>query len=343
MIGYYVHHHGSGHLARMQEVARHLRSPVTGLSSLPAPCGVPWLQLASDAEGRTAVDETAGGRLHWVPRHDPGLRHRAAQILDWVDRNQPDLMVVDVSVEVAVLVRLAGTPVVVMAMPGRRDDAAHVLGLDLADALVAAWPQPSSPESWPRRWWEKTHFVGAFSRFDDMICSTPAPRSSAADNDRQVLLLWGTGGTGPSQEQMTAAAAATPGWSWDVADGSVPSDQVWSRLRSTDVVVTHGGQSAVAEVAAARVPAIVIADVRPFDEQEMTVAQLRTERLAVGAESWPAPHEWTRLLDEALALGGEGWARWSDGEGGRRTATLLDDLAHELRGRPLTAASLTNR
>ena len=37
MIGWYVHHHGWGHLTRMQAVRPHLREQVTVFSSLPAP------------------------------------------------------------------------------------------------------------------------------------------------------------------------------------------------------------------------------------------------------------------------------------------------------------------
>ena len=42
MIGYYVHHHGSGHLHRMCSVSAELARlghPVTALSSLPPPPG----------------------------------------------------------------------------------------------------------------------------------------------------------------------------------------------------------------------------------------------------------------------------------------------------------------
>lgn len=50
---------------------------------------------------------------------------------------RPRRMVVDVSVEVALLCRLAGVPVTVMAMPGERGDAVHGLGYDIADEIVA--------------------------------------------------------------------------------------------------------------------------------------------------------------------------------------------------------------
>lgn len=41
MIGYYVHHHGSGHLRRAQAVAAVWGHEITGLSTLPRPLAGP--------------------------------------------------------------------------------------------------------------------------------------------------------------------------------------------------------------------------------------------------------------------------------------------------------------
>ena len=333
MIGYYVHHHGVGHLNRMRAVLEHLESPVTGLSSLPGPPDVEWVQLDRDDQGSDPVDPQAGGTMHWVPRYDAGLRRRAAEVVSWIDRVEPDLVVVDVSVEIAALARLTGTPVVVMAMPGHRGDGPHVLAYDAADALVAAWPAADGGSDWPRRWLDKAQFVGAFSRFD-ALTGTARPACETRQTEagrRRVLLLWGAGGRGPSGDDLSDARAATPGWEWEVADGDLTAAEVWDRLRRVDVVVTHGGQNAVAEVAAARTPAVVVAADRPFDEQLATVRALAAQRIAVGLDGWPPSEQWPRLLDEAFRAGGESWARWSDGHGARRTAAILDELAGRLR------------
>ena len=39
VIGWYIHHHGRGHLARAEAVRAHLDEPVVALSSLPEPDG----------------------------------------------------------------------------------------------------------------------------------------------------------------------------------------------------------------------------------------------------------------------------------------------------------------
>ena len=324
MIGYYVHHQGLGHVTRLQAISAHLRAPVTGLSSLPRPDGwtQPWVRLERDDIGHLDVghDPTAYGVLHWVPRHDEGLATRMATVTEWVRRARPSLVVVDVSVEIAALVRLCGVPVVVVAMPGGRTDRAHGLAYDLADALLAPWPDGAHTGGWPDEWRDKLWAVGALSRFDGL--ATVAPPSQG-----RVLLLWGGGGRSTSAAEIVAARRATPGWDWVERGPDSPSLDLWAELAAADVVVTHGGQNAVAEVAAARRPAVVVAQPRPFDEQIATAAAVERLGIAVGAASWPKATAWPRLLDRARRIGGDGWARWSSGHGAASAASLLDELA----------------
>lgn len=335
MIGWYAHHHGLGHVSRLQAVAAHLDVPVTGLSSLPAPegwCG-PWVRLARDDAAAVApggpTDQTANGTLHWVPRHDPGLAERAAQVADWVTRTRPGLVVVDVSVEVALTVRLCGVPVVVVTLPGRRTDPPHRLAHDLADALLAPWPEGAHSRDWPESWVGKLAAVGGISRFDGR---TPDCRGSGGlGRPPRVLVVWGGGGRQTSPAQVEAARAATPGWEWVERSPASPSRDLWADLARADVVVTHGGQNAVAEVAAARRPAVVVAQPRPFDEQEATATAVDRLGMAVGLPAWPTdPDEWPGLLARARAIGGSHWQHWSSGHGAATAAAVLESLVRKL-------------
>ena len=316
MIGWYVHAHGRGHLQRLQCVAAHLRTPVTALSSLPRPAGWTggWVDLPDDLPTGAERDPTAGGTLHWAPLGHTGLRERMATITAWVARVRPALVVVDVSVEVAVLVRTLGVPVVVAAMRGDRTDRAHTTAYDLADALLAPWPR-ARPEPWPARWLERTWHVGALSRFDDRPVR-PLP------GGRRVAVLWGHGGSEVADADLEAAAAATPDWSWDQRAFHGGVVDPWELLQDADVVVTHAGQNALAEVAAARRPAVVLPQERPHDEQRANARAL--DGLALVRGSWPAPGEWPDLLDAAARQDGARWAQWSDGRGAQRAAAQLD-------------------
>ncbi len=324
MIGYYVHHVGQGHLRRLVAVAAHLRTPVTGLSSLPAPpaWSGEWVLLPRDDEPVPApgADVTAHGRLHWAPLGHPGLRSRMATVADWVERTAPALVVADVSVEVALLARLLGVRVALMAMAGDRDDAPHRLAHDVADGLVAPWPALAAAPDWPQRWNDKTSYVGAFSRFDGRPVTHPA------DDGRRVLVLWGSGGDDVTDAERAAARDATPGWRWTYRLGGEPAD-VWDDLLAADVVVVHGGSNAVAEVAAARRPAVVVAQCRPFGEQVARARAVDAAGIARGLDRWPSAWDWPGLLDDALRRGGAGWSRWSPGDGAQRAAAALDALA----------------
>ena len=63
----------------------------------------------------------------------------------------------------------------------------------------------------------------------------------------------------------------------------------WPLLCAADVIVTHAGQNAIADVAAARRPAVVIAQPRPHDEQLSTAQALHAAQLAVVHRGWPEP------------------------------------------------------
>lgn len=337
MIGYYAHHLGTGHVHRAAAIAAAVKAPVVGFSTAAAPCGWTgrWIRLADDSGDFTpsdADDITAGGTLHWAPRGHDGLRTRMGLIGTELAGGGIRVMVVDVSVEIAVFARLYGIPVVVMAQPGDRSDRAHQLCYDLAERLLAPWPQAVSP-AWPSRWLDKTVHLGAVSRFD----GTP---TTAPPDSRRVLALWGSGGLDIGPADLQAAAAATPNWHWDVvgqrAEGMAGPenlawhgwvDDVWSRLGEADVVVTHAGQNALAEVAAARRPAVVLPQMRPHDEQRATGEMLRHADVGIVVSSWPRPDEWPGLLEQAQARGGAEWSQWSHGDGAARAAAILDEFA----------------
>ncbi len=152
VIGYYVHHQGRGHLHRALCVARHARAPVTGLSSLPRPDGWTgeWIHLPR-TPARRRRRRPHGPRTAALGAPPPRRTARQVGGRRRLDRTRrPALLVSDVSVEIAVLARLMGVPVVVSAMRGDRSDPAHRLAYDLADALLAPWPATLPEPGWPR-------------------------------------------------------------------------------------------------------------------------------------------------------------------------------------------------
>lgn len=337
MIGYYIHHLGRGHLAMARCIAARLHERVTGLSSLAPPADWPgdWLGLPRDDTGGSAIEPTARGQLHWAPLGHAGLRDRMAALAGWIQRTMPSVIVVDVSVEVATLARLMGVPVISIVLPGKRDDPAHRLGHALAETLIAPWPASMSAillgegsEA------ARIQAVGAFSRFDGRA---PGP---GAPGRRTVLALSGSGGSEVTADHVRLAAAATPGWDWTMLGGAAGPwlDDPWPVLCRADVVVTHAGMNAIADVAAARKPAVVVPQARPHGEQLATSQALAQAGLAVVTDPWPRAASWPALLSAALELDGGRWAAWSTGNGASDAAEIIESVAARYRGRSTRCA-----
>ena len=343
MIGYYVHHHGSGHRQRALAIAAHLGADITLLGSLGPASGVPgaYVELPRDDTPRPdpRSDVTAGGSLHWAPLQHEGLRARHAMLARWLSTTPARLLVSDVSVEAVLLARLLSVPPVVVAQRGIRDDRAHAAGYDAAVRIVAPWTR-TTQHPWPSQWLAKTTWVGLVSRFDGR--SRVPARCDLAGTC--VVLLLGQGGHGLSPAHL-AEVAAVDGVHWhvlgdppalpDLAPGDAERlvlhghvDDPWGQLCRADVVVSAAGGSAIADVAAARAPLIAVPQARPFDEQNHQVRVLARQGLCVGVDPWPTRAAWPALLEQARAWGGAGWAELSDGGGARRAAAVLAELAN---------------
>ncbi|CAN5781272.1 hypothetical protein BH10ACT9_BH10ACT9_53410 [soil metagenome] len=270
------------------------------------------------------MDVSANGALHWVPLDNTGLRTRMALIADWVARARPAVVVTDVSVEVAVLVRLLGIPVVVLAMPGQRDDSAHELAYRLADHIVAPWPPTMYEPTCLRLHRHKTSYVGGISRFDGRARTL----SSAAPPTR-VLAMFGTGGSAVDAAALAESRDATPQAQWRClgAPGGQWSDDPWDDLCAADVVIAHAGQGSVADIAAAGKPAIVIPQDRPFGEQDATASVLAAEHLAIVTPQWPEPTRWPALIAHAQRCDGDRWQRWQTSGAAGRAAAAIENVA----------------
>jgi hypothetical protein len=337
-VGYYVHHVGSGHRHRAEVLAGRLRREgvaVTGLSSLPRPTSWvgDWVRLPRDDDHHPR-EVTAHGHLHWAPLLHEGTRGRAAAVSRWLEAAAPDLVVVDVSVETLLLARLHGVPAVAVVLPGRRDDPAHLLGLGVAETLVGFWPRAAHDMTpgLPAALRERLVPVGALSRHP-----VRAEPRQPHTGQRTVALLLGSGGHDVGADDVRAAREATPDWHWRVlgADRSTWVEDPSAVLAEADVVVTHAGQNALAETAAARRPAVVLPQSRPHDEQRTTAEVLAGGWPALVHHRWPAAGEWADVLERAAALDPARWSGWCDGRAADRFADVVLATRARVRGEVL--------
>jgi hypothetical protein len=110
-VAYYVHHHGRGHWTRYSAIRDAADYPLRSISELDAADVV----LPSDVPSCAVDDATSGGpTLHWAPDDQRSGLPRARRLLDALADWEAAAFVVDVSVEAALLSRLAGVaPIVV--------------------------------------------------------------------------------------------------------------------------------------------------------------------------------------------------------------------------------------
>jgi hypothetical protein len=340
-IGYYVHHHGDGHRQRALAIAGQAQGRITLLGTgLAGRTGnVPAIDLPDDRrlghdfDGRD--DSARPCSLHYAPIDHEGVRRRVAEITGWIARNRPALLVVDVSVEMAMLVRLASVPTVYVRLNGHRDDAAHLDAFRGAVGLLAPFHEDLDDEDTPASIRRQTFYAPGLGKRPPVVPVDPAV----------VLVVVGKGGEAGSGEAWAAAARATPNRLWRVigpctAPADPPAnlelrgwvDNAEPMIASAGVVIGGAGDGLVGSVIAARRPFICIPEDRPYREQLSKAARLSSLGAAILCPPSPEPADWPALLAQADALDPKALARLDAQDGALRVAEWLGEAALDRAG-----------
>lgn len=316
-VAYYAHHFGTGHLRHAQRLAE---------------LGGMELQVASTGERRTAllssdVDYVAlpsdaapcqhpgkmrsGDPLHYAPVGRVIQERFAALSRAW-QRFAPDVVMVDVSVEVALFARLSGYPVAFRRMPGDRGDRAHQMAYAVSDGIFAYFPSAFEDPAHLEAFGYKSHYFGV---------AETVPSASDANSlyrgfrDRRRVVVQTSLASSIPLRHLAAAAEASPGWHWEVV-GAVEEDgtalprnmQLRGVLRDpretlsdADVVISSAGHNAVVAAAASGNPVLLVPESRPHDEQLHFARALDRVAGIPHIESWGAPQDWEAQLDRVAA------------------------------------------
>jgi len=330
-IGYYVHHHGAGHLSRARVIRDALSCPVVLLGT-----------SVGDDEGLTLDDDrpvdqsaaredkaTRPDALHYAPLDHPGIRRRVATIARWIAEARPALMIVDVSVEVAMLARLTSVPVLYVRLAGERADYAHLEAFRGARALIAPYPHQFEAAGTP-------HWVRDRSFYCPGLTAKPQRDNSEGG---PVLVVAGRGGDAFDGEQLADAARSCSHVQWRAIGPVTPprdcpsnltlmgwSDGADQEIAQASIVVGAAGDGLVSAVLAAEKPFICIPEPRPFDEQIATAAGLDRANAAVVRTAWPASWEWSELINAAMRIDPERQRVLSDPQGPRKLARWIEAL-----------------
>lgn len=335
-IGYYVHHQGEGHRQRAAAIAAAYNGPMTligtGLSNLSEEPRC--LDLPDDRLPHGAFDGADGTMrppsLHYAPLHHDGLRKRVAVIADWIAVSRPALMIVDVSVEVAMLARLASVPVVYVRLNGRRNDRPHRDAFESATALLAPFAECLEDRGTPDWVRDKTCYLPG-------IVASAASR--AADPTR-VLVVAGKGGAPADGDMWAAAASAVPERRWRVigpatSPACIPdnlellgwTDNADTEIAGAGVVIGAAGDGLVNAVFAHARPFICRPEPRAFDEQVSKAEMLASLDAAIVMKQWPPADRWRSLLGAAELQATVRPPVLHAGDGAARAARWFEQLA----------------
>lgn len=338
-IGYYVHHHGDGHRQRALALAgldpQRFTMLGTGLAGRSGP--VRAIDLPDDRMLDVGAFDGIDGTwsrpdaLHYAPLDHHGVRQRMGLIAQWIAEARPGLMVVDVSVEVAMLARLCATRVAFVRLSGRRDDPAHCEAYRAASLLIAPFAAVLDDMTLPQWIRDKTVYCPGI---------VSEPQAAAAPRPKTVLVVGGKGGAPQDGARLADAAAATPDHAWRViGPATLPercpdnlvfvgwTDNAQGEIAAAEVVVGAAGDGLVNAVIAQGRPFLCCPEPRPFDEQLQKADALRAAGAAVLIAPWPEPERWPELLDEARGLDRGRLAALGDPDGAARALAVLTRVA----------------
>lgn len=176
MLAYYAHQHGNGHSNYAQIFARHsdYKMPVFTSSKFKFDPEVDVIYMPAEDPDGTGVGTGMipnPDYLHYSPVGQKSIQKRSALFLNEVVRRSIDLVIVDLSVEVAALCRSASIPYAYVRLPGNRNDPAHLQAFQGATFLLAYYPAELDGTEIPQWIKDKTIYTGFFSKFENIKIS----------------------------------------------------------------------------------------------------------------------------------------------------------------------------
>lgn len=312
-VAYYAHHHGSGHLRHALNIAR-LETVELLVTGSVEPDGITgphtrFAGLTTDTHADGRPDAAPTPFLHYTPTTG-AVRKRFTELHSaWQDFD-PQVVIVDVSVEAAVFARLCGYPVLYRRMPGHRTDTPHQTAYAASGELFAYYPRSLEDPAYEAHFGNRTEYLGML----EPAGGESAGPAGGSRHGNVVAVQTSLGGAGVGITDLTRAARLCPAWQWEVM-GVTAGDQTHLpgnlrllgvvddarlRLETADLIITSAGHHAVAAAAAANRPTILVPEERPFDEQLCFARALGATAGVPVAEQWGSA-DWPGLLRQAAS------------------------------------------
>ncbi|WP_350559611.1 hypothetical protein [Psychrobacter sp. CAL346-MNA-CIBAN-0220] len=351
-IGYYAHHHGSGHCRQADKLAAllslEIRQQLTVFTSLPTDAytftTINEEQIVRlNAEDERPDDVLAGragqywqpSSLHYSPVGNTDIQTRSWQILDGIKQRQIDLMIIDVSVEVAMLCRVASVPYLYVRLAGIRDDTPHINAFTGALGLLAPYPQALEALKTPDWVRQKTLYLdflpaanGEILPYKAFIQMLSTLTTETTVHDRLYTLLSGTINESSDTMLITlikgyggheAIDAKLPELRRALPDAIIISlgpidddmrkfvdiaahvDDVTPFIAHSDWLLMACGLNGIAQAYHYDTPLVVLPDNRPHQEQEVMAETLIKQGRALSWEQFIGRIVEGKIQDMALA------------------------------------------
>lgn len=339
-LGYYAHHHGSGHCRQIDKLAALLpteaRQQLTVFTSLTSDtytfAAIDEAQVVRlPAEDERSDDVLAGragqnwqpASLHYSPVGNSDIQQRSHKILDTIYQRRIDLMIIDVSVEVAMLCRAASVPYLYVRLPGIRDDVPHLNAFAGALALLAPYPRTLESTKTPEWISQKTLYLDFINTqqknaqtYQDFIKDlmqliTDKKALSLMLNDKDkdtptiVTVIKGYGGHQAIDAKLPELRQLLP-HAFIISLGPIDEDKrhyvdiavdvsdVTPFIEHSDYLLMACGLNAVAQACDYATPLVVLPDDRPHQEQEVMAEALIIQGRALN---------WQQFKDLMIASG----------------------------------------
>ncbi|WP_031428565.1 hypothetical protein [Flavimarina sp. Hel_I_48] len=295
MIAYYAHQHGSGHSNCAQILANSDPENVLVLTSYPFVFsrGTQVYFLPSedpDGSGAPSGSYDTPDYLHYSPVGQTSIQKRSATLLNVCLANSVELLIVDVSVEIAALCRAASIPYAYVRLLGKRSDTAHLQAFRGAVVLLAYYPMALEPEDTPLWIREKTIYLGFLSRFEQ---KTQYIKPKEIKN---IVVLSGKGGNDKllslypfiKNRFKESRLHFFNGCEVVHVEGNSTyhphTSEIEDWINNADAVITSCGLNTISELLYLKKTILSVAEERPYDEQIIFQEQLEARGLVCSLE-----------------------------------------------------------
>ncbi len=303
MIGYYAHSHGSGHCNYAQMFSRVFGDTMTVFTDRKYSFedNVHVVRLPNEDTDGTEFDRAAFPEpraLHYAPLNLRKITERNCSLLDEIIRKDIKLLIVDVSVEIAMLARTSSVPYAYVRLHGNRSDIPHLNAYEGASFLLAYFPEEMEDRDTPKWIRKKTVYLGFLSRY--MFGSEISQRPIEFKRQGKPILLHisGFGGSLPLDFSGLSSRydiySVGPGrirsqHSQIVSIGVVKSTKPF--IEHADVILAACGSNTISEILSLGKTFVAVPENRPYEEHEVAAKNLNRLAWATKLTDYPRIYE----------------------------------------------------